>query len=147
MARQGKALPARTRPVLDESLFVRSAESLGRIIGSLQRQLDGASKAFDGARAARGIVGRANGHHEAATKRATKAPRTKSAKTAPPKAARVTSAGGTNVRGASKSIAAPVRAPSNGTTKRAAKPAAASKATSRTRPVAARKGARSGRSS
>src|SRR5688572_24274170 len=45
MARQGKALPARrTRPALDDSLLLRSAESLGRVIGSLQRQLDGASK-------------------------------------------------------------------------------------------------------
>ncbi len=44
MARHGKALPARRTPGMDDSLLIRSAESLGRMIGSLQRQLDGASK-------------------------------------------------------------------------------------------------------
>src|SRR5687767_3199473 len=45
MARQGKTLPARqARPALDDSMLIRSAESLGRMIGSLQRQLDGASR-------------------------------------------------------------------------------------------------------
>ena len=58
MARQQKKLPARRRNALDESLLIRSAESLGRVIGSLQRQLD----------AARRLVGpvsvdqRTNGH-------------------------------------------------------------------------------------
>src|SRR4051812_35353030 len=45
MPKQGKALPARKqRESVDSSLLIRSAESLGRVIGSLQRQLDGASK-------------------------------------------------------------------------------------------------------
>jgi len=58
MARQQKKLPARRRNAVDESLLIRSAESLGRVIGSLQRQLD----------AARRLVGpvsvdqRSNGH-------------------------------------------------------------------------------------
>jgi hypothetical protein len=58
MARQQKKLPARRRNTVDESLLIRSAESLGRVIGSLQRQLD----------AARRLVGpvsvdqRSNGH-------------------------------------------------------------------------------------
>ena len=58
MARQQKKLPARRRSAVDESLLIRSAESLGRVIGSLQRQLD----------AARRLVGQAaddqqtNGH-------------------------------------------------------------------------------------
>jgi hypothetical protein len=46
MTKQGRILPAR-RPRAaddDESLLIRSAESLGRMIGSLQRQLDGASR-------------------------------------------------------------------------------------------------------
>jgi hypothetical protein len=43
----------------DESLLMRSAESLGRMIGTLQRQLDGATKrlavsADDGSRSGRG---------------------------------------------------------------------------------------------
>jgi hypothetical protein len=46
MAKRKKALPAlkRNRPRDDESLLLRSAESLGRIIGALQRQLDSATK-------------------------------------------------------------------------------------------------------
>lgn len=43
MAKQGKVLPAR-RPRHDESLLLRSAESLGRMIGSLQRHLDDATR-------------------------------------------------------------------------------------------------------
>ena len=47
MAKRGRELPARKqrdRSREDESLLIRSAESLGRMIGSLQRQLDGAGK-------------------------------------------------------------------------------------------------------
>jgi hypothetical protein len=47
MAKQKKMLPARKprdRSRDDESLLLRSAESLGRVIGALQRQLDGATK-------------------------------------------------------------------------------------------------------
>jgi len=48
MANRGKTLPAR-RPRGEESLLIRSAESLGRVIGSLQRQLE---KGTAGAKAA-----------------------------------------------------------------------------------------------
>jgi len=47
MARQRKVLPARKlqdRSRDDDSLLLRSAESLGRVIGALQRQLDGATR-------------------------------------------------------------------------------------------------------
>ena len=47
MAKQKRALPARKRRDRsrdDESLLLRSAESLGRVIGSLQRQLDDATR-------------------------------------------------------------------------------------------------------
>jgi len=46
MAKRAKVLPARRHDEArdDESLLMRSAESLGRMIGSLQRQLDGASR-------------------------------------------------------------------------------------------------------
>lgn len=51
MAKQGRILPAR-RQRSEASLLLRSAESLGRIIGSLQRELDAAggwfSKTADG---------------------------------------------------------------------------------------------------
>jgi hypothetical protein len=39
-----RATPARDRSREDESLLIRSAESLGRMIGSLQRQLDVATR-------------------------------------------------------------------------------------------------------
>ena len=43
MAKQSKTLPARRKNGIgDDSLLIRSAESLGRMIGSLQRQLDAA---------------------------------------------------------------------------------------------------------
>ena len=47
MAKRKRALPSRKprdRSRDDESLLLRSAESLGRVIGALQRQLDGATK-------------------------------------------------------------------------------------------------------
>ena len=44
MARQRKTLPARRSDAIDNSLLIRSAESLGRMIGSLQRQLDAARR-------------------------------------------------------------------------------------------------------
>lgn len=47
MARQEKGLPARKpgdRSRDDDSMLLRSAESLGRVIGALQRQLDGVTK-------------------------------------------------------------------------------------------------------
>jgi hypothetical protein len=46
MAKRGKSGPVpRPRPHRAMSFCVRSMESLGRIIGSLQRQLDGAADA------------------------------------------------------------------------------------------------------
>ena len=47
MTKQRKVLPARKvryRSGDDDSLLLRSAESLGRVIGALQRQLDDATK-------------------------------------------------------------------------------------------------------
>ena len=49
MARQGKTRPARRGSATHDSLLIRSAESLGRMIGSLQRQLDAARHLTDGA--------------------------------------------------------------------------------------------------
>jgi hypothetical protein len=51
MARQNKTLSARRQDATNDSLLIRSAESLGRVIGSLQRQLD----------AARHLTGRVDG--------------------------------------------------------------------------------------
>src|SRR5687767_361320 len=70
MARQGKTLPARrTGSEMDDSLLIRSAESLGRMIGSLQRQLDGASKKLNetsgGFAGVFGVDGRSDGNGSA----------------------------------------------------------------------------------
>ena len=47
MARQSKTRPARRESATNDSLLIRSAESLGRMIGSLQRQLDAARHLTD----------------------------------------------------------------------------------------------------
>ena len=44
------AHPSRERSRDDESLLLRSAESLGRMIGSLQRQLDVATRHLSGSK-------------------------------------------------------------------------------------------------
>jgi hypothetical protein len=45
MAKRGRrVLPARKKERDDDSLLIRSAESLGRVIGSLQRQVQSTSK-------------------------------------------------------------------------------------------------------
>ena len=49
---------------MDDSLLLRSAESLGRVIGALQRQLDGATKRL--------LKSRGNGRVDPATSRAVK---------------------------------------------------------------------------
>src|SRR3954469_2579011 len=51
MPKQGKLLPARRRrddPEDGDSILLRSAESIGRVIGTLQRQLDGARHRLSG---------------------------------------------------------------------------------------------------
>ena len=58
MARQQKKLPVRRPSATDESLLIRSAESLGRVIGTLQRQLDAARRLVGPA----AVEGRTNGH-------------------------------------------------------------------------------------
>lgn len=45
-----KSVPARDRSRDEESLLLRSAESLGRLIGSLQRQLDVATGRLAGSK-------------------------------------------------------------------------------------------------
>ena len=123
MARQGRTLPARRQNATDDSLLIRSAESLGRVIGTLQRQLD----------AARHLTGRgtgtefsANGHRrEPNLAVAGKAQRKA-------KSARPAKAGGTSAAADRKS-------------KRAAKSAARKTAAGRTRSGTKRRAAKTGR--
>jgi hypothetical protein len=64
MAKRQKLLAARRSEAVDDSVLIRSAETLGRMIGSLQRQLDGATKRFTGPAddAAGTVLVRGNGH-------------------------------------------------------------------------------------
>ena len=120
MAKQGKTLPARRpRSGSDGSLLIRSAESLGRVIGSLQRQLDGASKKL-------GVNGHAVGR-----------PAQKQGKTASGQAAKTKTA-----KGASESAATKTRATADRKSKRASKAAVAKKSAGRNRSGAARKAAK-----
>jgi hypothetical protein len=120
MARQGKTPPARQpRPALDDSMLIRSAESLGRMIGTLQRQLDGASKKLTGA----GVLGAwsVDGNSDGASKQsanAESAKRPRARKTAPR---------------ASKSGATKVQSTVDRTSKRAAKAAVAKKSAGRSK--------------
>lgn len=77
MARQAKTRPARGENATNDSLLIRSAESIGRVIGSLQRQLEAARHLTDRADGFRG-----NGHVPAGQQSGTvKTPRkTKSAR-------------------------------------------------------------------
>jgi hypothetical protein len=62
MAKRKKLLPAHRGEAVDDSVLIRSAETLGRVIGSLQRQLDGAKKRVSNpADDAAGILAQGNG--------------------------------------------------------------------------------------
>ena len=48
MTKRGKVLPARRPPEENDSVLLRSAETIGRVIGTLQRELDGARGRLSG---------------------------------------------------------------------------------------------------
>jgi hypothetical protein len=128
MAKHGNRLPLRReREGGEDALLIRSAESLGRMIGSLQRQLDGASKRLSGARALRmfGI----DGHEGVASPRGV----SKAADAKPRKKPAASAKGG------SKSGATKVRSTADRKSKRASKAAAATKTAGRARSGASRK--------
>jgi hypothetical protein len=87
MAKQGKALPARRQRETENSLFIQSAESLGRVIGTLQRQLDNVSRRLTEPAEQRGdahdVPAASNGHRPPKTE----ARKTAARKTAAPTAA------------------------------------------------------------
>jgi hypothetical protein len=120
MAKQGKVLPAR-KPREEESLLLRSAESLGRMIGSLQRQLDDASRKLPRGFMMPPLAG-ADGQSKRATSSVTN-PRT--------------SANARSQKSASKSGATKVRSTADRKSKRASKSAAAKKSAGRGRSGAA----------
>jgi len=129
MAKHGNRLPLRReREGGEDALLIRSAESLGRMIGSLQRQLNGASKKLSGARALRmfGI----DGHQGVASPRGV----SKAADAKPRKKKRPAA----SAKG-SKSGATKVRSTADRKSKRASKAAAATKTAGRARSGASRK--------
>lgn len=74
MAKQSKSLPGRTLqpPSGETSRLLRSAESLGRMIGRLQRQLERASRRLSLDAARPGHAGRASGNRHPARATAAK---------------------------------------------------------------------------
>jgi hypothetical protein len=136
MAKQGKTLPARRqRATFDDSLLIRSAETLGRMIGSLQRQLDGVAKKMssDGG-AGTSRVERMNGHPGRAAADGAVAS----------KPARKAATSG-SASGARKTQSAGDRTAADRKTKRAAKSAAPRKTAGRSRTGASRKSAKANR--
>jgi hypothetical protein len=146
MTRHRKTLPARRqRDALDDSVLIRSAESLGRMIGSLQRQLDGASKKVSGtASAARltGVEGHEAGNKSRPAAKTAELGRRSLGGGGSRKASRVSTG---NAKGGSKSGATKVRSTADRKTKRASKSAAAKKTAGRSRSGASRKSAKTGR--
>ena len=135
MARDGRTLPARRqRDTFDESVLVRSAETLGRMIGSLQRQLDGAAKKL-AASNGNGARPSANGNTPT-NKRGAMAKTTASRK--PSRSAAGAGKGGGN------SDATKTRSTADRKSKRASKSAAAKKTAGR---AGARKSKKSGSAS
>ena len=133
MAKHGNRLPLRReREGGEDALLIRSAESLGRMIGSLQRQLDGASKKLSSARALR-LFGM-DGHGDGAAPRGI----AKAADAKPRK--KVAAVAG--VKRSSKSGATKVRSTADRTSKRASKSAAAKTTGGRARSGASRKAAK-----
>ena len=136
MAKQNRTLPARARAGADDTLLVRSAESLGRMIGSLQRQLDGVSKklpASMNAAAVMGMDGRENGNRKQPAARKTGGTK----KTA--SAARASKGGKSGVK--------KVQSTADRASKRASKSAGAKKTAGRSRSGASRKAAKTSRRS
>ena len=131
MARNGRTLPARRqREAFDDSVLIRSAESLGRMIGSLQRQLDGAAKkvaAGNGFASAPGADG-----DSAPTRKDPAMAKTASAN----KGSKPSRAAARTGKGASKSGATKVRSTADRASKRASKSAAAKKTAGRGRAAA-----------
>jgi hypothetical protein len=129
MTKHGNRLPLRRQREGDaDALLIRSAESLGRMIGSLQRQLDGASKKLSGTGALK-LFG-ADGHE-----RGTAAAPAKASDASPRKRSAVR----TGVKGSSRSGATKVQSTADRKSKRASKSAAAKKTAARARSGAGRK--------
>jgi hypothetical protein len=132
MAKQEKTLPARRQRADDESLLIRSAESLGRMIGTLQRQLDGATKVLSSGGSVSHVTTDGN---DASTRQGMR----KST------AARSTRAAGSTGKGSGPAGAKKVTATADRKSKRASKSAAAKKSGGRSRSAASRRSAKATR--
>lgn len=150
MAKHGRTGPAR-RQAFDDTLLIRSAESLGRMIGSLQRQLDGASRKLAAGNRLGGKVLDSSNEDARPSRnrknvRATGVSRTggtavNGARTRSTKTTKSTK----NAKGGSKSGATKVRSTADRTSKRAAKASRAKKTAGRSRSGATRKAAKTAR--
>ena len=80
MAKQPRSTPARKTAARSDSLLLRSAESLGRMIGALQRQLDGATRERSHAAETPAVSARSRKTPATAGRKTAKATKTKRAK-------------------------------------------------------------------
>jgi chromatin remodeling complex protein RSC6 len=133
MAKQGRTIPGRRpRTSGEDTLLIRSAESLGRMIGSLQRQLDGVSRKIPTSARASSLLGIDEYEdNDRATTRKKTTKKTGMAK----KTKGATRAG----KGGGKSGAKKTQSTADRTSKRASKSAAARKTAGRGRSGASRK--------
>jgi hypothetical protein len=148
MTKHGKGLPLRRqRDGVEDALLIRSAESLGRMIGSLQRQLEGASKKFSAAEAMKFFGADGDGHTSDGHKGAghkSDGHKARSAGGAVKESRRMTRNG--QAKGGSKSGVTKVRSTADRKSKRAAKSATTKKTAGRSRSGASRKASKSSRS-
>lgn len=130
MTKHGKGLPLRRqRDGVEDALLIRSAESLGRMIGSLQRQLEGASKKFSAADAMKFFGADGDGH--AGDGHKTDGHKPRNAGGAVKESRRMARNG--QAKGGSKSGVTKVRSTADRKSKRAAPSAAAKKTAGRSR--------------
>jgi hypothetical protein len=123
MAKQDKIVPARRqREKPDDSLLIRSAESLGRVIGTLQRQLDGATRRISKGAGQIADLVPSRGDSGASAPATRTTARKPAAATGAPKAARKTA--GKPGAATSKTARKAARKPAAATSKTAARPAA-----------------------
>jgi hypothetical protein len=102
MARQRKTIPVRGN---DESLLLRSAESLGRLIGTLQRELE-AARQFTARKVGAGARGNGQAPARQRAAKSTSAATTRKTAAATGRTAAATSKANMRARGGAKQSAA-----------------------------------------
>jgi hypothetical protein len=149
MTKHDKAVPLRRqRENVEDAPLIRSAESLGRMIGSLQRQLEGASKRFSSDNALKMLGLDSNGPRggDGQNSDGHKSDDYKPRASRAAKTTRKPAAGTAAAKSGGKSGATKVQSTADRKSKRASKSATAKKTAARGRSGASRKASKSSRS-